>query len=114
MEGEKFKARDVQPTVLRIHPELRQQLMRIAAINGRSLSKEINQRLLESLKNSGDKVEAVSPETPSLALGPENNSAVVSKPVPYALSDYEASLVEVFRSMSAFKRYSLLVFLQSK
>lgn len=45
-----YVARDVQPTVLRLHPEVRAELVRLAHINGRSLSKEIAIRLDESLK----------------------------------------------------------------
>ena len=67
MENEKFKARDVQPTVLRLHPDVRAQLMRIATVNGRSLSKEIETRLRESLKD---------PTAPGIAPAHTNGKAL--------------------------------------
>ena len=49
MELGKFKTREVPQTVLRIHPDLRGELIRLAAANGRSLTKEISSRLSDSL-----------------------------------------------------------------
>lgn len=59
MEIGKFKAREVQPTVLRLHPELREELIRIAAINGRSLTKEISDRLQNSLPAYGATLQGI-------------------------------------------------------
>lgn len=54
--AEKTKVADVHPTVLRLEPELRAELVRLAERNGRSLSKEIAMRLQASLQGPTDLV----------------------------------------------------------
>lgn len=54
--AEKTKVADVHPTVLRLEPDMRAQLVKLAERNGRSLSKEIAMRLQASLRSPADLV----------------------------------------------------------
>lgn len=110
MENDKFKARDVQPTVLRLHPDVRAELVRIAFVNGRSLSKEIAVRLEASLK-----VGAVAP--PAASAKPASYSAANSPTVVQtandngpasALSGTDQAMLDVFRGLPPEKQLALL------
>lgn len=56
MGNEKTKVAEIHPTVLRLEPELRATLVKLAERNGRSLSKEIAVRLQGSLFTPADLV----------------------------------------------------------
>ena len=98
MENAKFKARDVAPTVLRLHPEIRAELVRLAFVNGRSLSKEIAIRLEESLRacKTGD-------NATTYKLAATNNDGPAS-----ALSDTDQAMLDIFRNLPPEKRLALL------
>ncbi len=111
MESDRYKARDVQPTVLRLHPELRAELVRIAFVNGRSLSKEIAVRLQTSLAADQSPPQPplpnpyTAPNTP--AALPTNDNGPAG-----ALSDTDQAILEVFRALSVEKRLALLALLR--
>lgn len=98
MENAKFKARDVAPTVLRLHPDIRAELVRLAFINGRSLSKEIAVRLDESLKT-----QKTGEGTPTYKL-----SGVENEAPPAVLSDTDQAMLDIFRALPPEKRLALL------
>lgn len=103
MDNEKFKARDVQPTVLRLHPDMRAELIRIAFVNGRSLSKEIATRLEASLK------EATAPKLIYSATPREDAAHLANDNGPaHSLSGIDQAMLEVFRRMPAEKQLALL------
>lgn len=112
MDNDKFKARDVQPTVLRLHPDVRAELVRIAYVNGRSLSKEIAVRLEASLK-ADTKTEAARPTAtagtsyaaPALAtvLHTANEKGPAS-----TLSGTDQAMLDIFRAMPPEKQLALL------
>lgn len=98
MEKERFKARDVPPTALRLHPDTRAELVRLAFINGRSLSKEIAVRLEASLK------ECKTGEAPAAyKLPPGNDEGPAG-----ALSGTDQAMLEVFRRLPPEKQLALL------
>lgn len=99
MDNEKFKARDVQPTVLRLHPDVRAELVRVAFINGRSLSKEIAVRLDATLKeNKTGEIEA-----PNYFANPKSNEGPAD-----SLSGTDQAMLEVFRRLPPEKQLALL------
>lgn len=106
MENETYKARDVQPTVLRLHPDLRTELMRIAAVNGRSLSKEIANRLKESLK----------PPEPGIAPSPisyppvhtSNGAPAKTESPAYVVTNLDQAMLAIFHAMPVEKQLALL------
>nr|WP_296019029.1 TraY domain-containing protein [uncultured Acidovorax sp.] len=112
MDTDKFKARDVQPTVLRLHPDVRAELVRIAFVNGRSLSKEIAVRLEASLKSE------VSPLPEQQAAGrPDSYTATKTATVLHtendkgpvdALSGTDQAMLDVFRALPPEKQLALL------
>lgn len=104
MEKERFKARDVPPTALRLHPDTRAELVRIAFINGRSLSKEIALRLEASLKAEAAPTGPASYSEPNLAtVGHTNEKGPAG-----ALSGTDQAMLEIFRSLPAEKQLALL------
>ena len=98
MENAKFKARDVAPTVLRLHPDMRAELVRLAFVNGRSLSKEIAIRLEESLRacKTGEK-------PPPAYITRTNEEGLAS-----ALTDTDQAMLEIFRKLPPEKQLALL------
>lgn len=117
MIEEKFKAREVQPTVLRLGPELRAELMRVAFINGRSLTKEIAARLHDSLKRDATQstAQSIAPapipntlpasytaaHTPT--VHPTNNNGPAN-----ALTDIDRAMLAVFHTLPPEKQLALL------
>ena len=110
MENEKFKARDVQPTVLRLHPDVRAKLMRIATTNGRSLSKEIETRLRESLKDTP--APGIAPGTLSItyptAHQPAANHTGEFDKSTSPPSDLDRAMLHVFHALPVEKQLALL------
>lgn len=113
MDNEKFKARDVQPTVLRLHPDVRAELARLAFVNGRSLSKEISVRLEASLKGSlpspapaaeraATPLRYSEPPAPTVLHTANDNSPST------ALTGTDKAMLEVFRALSPEKQLALL------
>ncbi|MFZ4286613.1 Arc family DNA-binding protein [Variovorax sp. HJSM1_2] len=98
MEKETFKAREVQPTVLRLHPDMREELMRLAKANGRSLSKEIAVRLEESLKEK----KHAAPPMPSQQLRAQEKS------LGGFVSETDQAMLDVFHSLPPKKQLALL------
>ena len=107
MEKERFKARDVPPTALRLHPDTRAELARLAFINGRSLSKEIAVRLEASLK-TGEMAPApaipASYTAPNLVTAEHTNE----KGPASALTDADRAMLEVFRKLPPKRQLALL------
>ena len=106
MENENYKATDVHPTVLRLHPDLRAELMRIAAVNGRSLSKEIAHRLKDSLKPQAT---AIAPTPPRYSLDHPSSGGLLKQQSPaYALTDIDRAMLSVFHRLPPEKQLALL------
>ena len=103
MDNGKFKARDVQPTVLRLHPDVRAELVRLAFVNGRSLSKEVATRLEASLKETATPKLVYSATPREGAAHPANDNGPA-----YALSGTDQAMLEVFRRMPVEKQLALL------
>lgn len=105
MQSERIKARDIPPTVVRLHPDLRAALDRMAFLNSRSLSKEISARLEKSLEP-----EASGKSSPSAYEG-EHVSTVIhtdEKGPASALSDTDRAMLEVFRKLPPKRQLALL------
>ncbi len=97
-----YIARDVQPTVLRLHPDTREALVRLAKEHGRSLSKEIALRLDASLREEGGG-----------ALPNELQRTVdgVREPAPvdgWSITEMDKAMLAVFRSLPPEKQLALL------
>lgn len=103
MIEEKFKAREVQPTVLRLGPELRAELMRIAYINGRSLTKEIAVRLTESLKAAEPAAPTAYDDKRTTTKAEANDYAP-----DYSITEIERAVLSLFRAWSAEKQLAFL------
>lgn len=88
--------RDLPPTAVRLAPELRHDLAREAAINGRSLHGEIVHRLRGSLAGGKPTGRAVAEGSPNYT----------------ELSDSERALLTLFRKLSPEKQLSLLALLK--
>lgn len=98
-----YIARDVQPTVLRLHPDTREALVRLAKKHGRSLSKEIALRLEETLREDGG---VASPPGEVLRTGDS-----VREPAPvdgWSITDMDKAMLAVFRSLPPEKQLALL------
>jgi hypothetical protein len=91
-----IKVRDLAPTAIRLHPELRHALAREAAINGRTLHAEILHRLKDSLH--------------SLEAGARNVGETRAQPA-YELGDLDRKMLTVFRKLSPEKQLALLTLL---
>lgn len=89
------KIRDIAPTAVRLHPELRHALAREAAINGRTLHGEIVHRLQQSLTGYA--------EVERLRAG-ENLPAASQVELP----EFDRRLLTVFRKLSPEKQLALL------
>lgn len=111
-----YVARDVQPTVLRLHPDMRAELVRLANINGRSLSKEIATRLDVSLKTDvnthGTPQSYVSGNLAthhSTAHTPQSGQLQAQEKSPAdSLSEIDRAMLGVFRRMPVEKQLALL------
>lgn len=108
-----LKGRDVSPTGVRLPPELRQQLQREAAVHGRSLSQEITQRLIESLRVQNNQ------RKPSQAPGARQAGdapAMACEPPPSygaePFTDQQRMLLAAFSSMAPDKQLALLTMLR--
>ena len=111
MEKERFKARDVPPTALRLHPDTRAELQRIAFINGRSLSKEIAVRLEASLKADAAPAPAAPPSGPASYTAPNTPTVLHTandKGPASTLSGTDQAMLEVFRGLPPEKQLALL------
>ncbi|MCV2349325.1 Arc family DNA-binding protein [Paucibacter sp. Y2R2-4] len=107
----KIKVSDIPPTTLRLPPDLRDQLLREATINGRSLNQEIMIRLkLSTDPGPGD--------PGALAMQQElrdlRNQVMhgVESPATQKLSDSERMLLVLFATMPPEKQLSLLTLLR--
>ncbi len=114
MELGKFKAREVPPTVLRLHPELRDELIRVAEKNNRSLTKEISARLQVSLAAQGPTLQAILAReafasTPGIApsafitppsTGPDGQAV--------KLSDVDMEMLRIFHALPIHKQLALV------
>lgn len=122
MELGKFKTREVQPTVLRLHPELRDELIRVAAANGRSLTKEIAARLQVSLAAHGPTLQGilsreqdarpapgVAPVPPMYGVDHPTSGGALKQggPAP-ALTGIDQAMLDVFRALPPEKQLALL------
>lgn len=108
MENDKFKARDVQPTVLRLHPDVRAELVRVAFVNGRSLSKEIAVRLEASLKTEAAPPAAAGPASYTAPNTPTVLHTANDKGPASALSGTDQAMLDVFRALPPEKQLALL------
>lgn len=107
-----YVARDVQPTVLRLHPDMRAELVRLANINGRSLSKEIATRLEASL-NATVNTQGLAPsveETNPIAHPDDTTAHRITQEKSPAdlLTEVDRAMLGVFRRMPVEKQLALL------
>ena len=93
-----YIARDVQPTVLRLHPETRAELMRLAAVHGRSLSKEIALRLEASLVT----------DRTTISAAPGTSDGAQTKSPADSLTETDRAMLGVFRRLPPEKQLALL------
>lgn len=99
-----LKVSDIAPTTLRLPPELRDVLVREAAMNGRSLSQEITYRLKASTQAARNKR--------------EHGAAVVAEEPRGAgfagqmLSDAQRQLLSVFDALTPDRQLALLTLLK--
>lgn len=98
MTEQQIKVRDLPPTAVRLSPELRHQLAREAAINGRSLHAEILHRLRQSLDPDGAAAAANRVGEPRAAYAEH--------------SDSERALLTLFKRLSPEKQLALLSLLK--
>lgn len=104
MTNGQFKARDVHPTVLRLHPDTRAELARLAFANGRSLSKEISVRLETSLRDPAAAAPLRYSDQPHQGAA----HAVNDNGPDSALSDADRAILEIFRRLPAEKQLALI------
>lgn len=102
VDKKNFVARDVQPTVLRLHPEMRAALMRLANINGRSLSKEIAQRLERSLEADPVPQSYKAPNLTTRHITQEDKGPADP------LTETDRAMLAVFRQLPVDKQLALL------
>lgn len=105
-----FIARDVHPTVVRLHPELREQLQQLAQAHGLSLSKEISQRLERSLELERFQKDHPQHVPPSYG-GPGPQAPRVAREwqdVEPPISDTDRAMLDVFRRLPPEKQLALL------
>lgn len=95
----KIKVSDIPPTTLRLPPELRDRLVREAAINRRSLSQEAAVRLEESF------APADAAQLASYPSAREPHAAFSNGP---ALNDHQRLLLSLFNSLGTEKQLALL------
>lgn len=131
MEFGKYKTREVQQTILRLHPDLREALVKLAEGNNRSLTKEISERLKNSLPAHGPTMQkwlakdinnqapaddapagepGIAPGAlpPSYTAGPTAGlTANDNGPAP-ALSSLDRAMLDVFHAMPVEKQLALL------
>lgn len=103
MESNSFKARDVHPTVLRLHPDTRDELVRLANARGVSLSKEISERLRNSLVHGVNT--QLTPEQKLLVLAEHARHEVQDMEL---LTELDRAMLAVFRKMPVEKQLALL------
>ena len=115
MEFGKYKTREVQQTVLRLHPDLREELVRLAAFNNRSLTKEIADRLKNSLPARGPTMQKflardLNDDLPASYTAEHTAAAIAinDKGPASALSDTDRAMLQVFRAMPVEKQLALL------
>lgn len=112
MDNKKEKATATHPTVLRLDPQLRLELMRLAAANGRSLSKEIAVRLDASLvlekKKGVDFVFTRAGET--VLIEAKTNQAAYT--VTVDATEIERALLSSYRSLPHEKQLALISLLK--
>jgi hypothetical protein len=101
-----YVARDVQPTVLRLHPDVRAALVRLATINGRSLSKEIALRLDASLK--ADSPPSYTAPSTATVLTTLHEPGAQTKGPADPLSEIDRAMLAIFRRLSVEKQLALL------
>lgn len=94
---------DYAPTSIRLEPELKEQLLREAHINGRSLSSEITMRLRQTLEGQQPMPRTGRVEEPPPA------GAYAAAP---ALSDSQRLLLGLFGALPPEKQLALLTFLR--
>ncbi len=103
-ELQTIRARDVAPTGVRLPPSLRDELMRQASINSRSLSQEITQRLLASLEEAA---------APRAAKGPMSLVQTSEPAARYLPStDAHRQLTALFDALTPDKQLALLTLLR--
>ncbi len=88
------KVRDLPPTAIRLSPDLRAELLRQAAINGRSMHAEIVQRLKDSIEGTKGARSA--------------HPAQEERPAYTDLNDVDKSMLTVFRKLPVEKQLALL------
>lgn len=90
--------------MIRLPTELKAELMRQAARNGRRITAEINWRLKRSLEAATDQPAPnpyTAPNTPTVAFTNDNGPAG-------AISDTDRAMLEIFRKLPVDKQLALL------
>lgn len=95
------------PVLVRMTNEMKGQLQREAAIHGRTLTGEINTRLLESLKQA--QAPGIAPVPASYGLDRSSNGTPVKQESPaYVVTDLDQAMLAIFHAMPVEKQLALL------
>lgn len=100
--------------LVRLPRELKADLMRQAAINGRRITVEINLRLAASLQMPSPGMAAASTPTTTYPAHTSQGPLIADERTPGAapLNDHDRALLTVFRQLSPEKQLSLLTLLK--
>lgn len=104
----------IHPTVVRLRPELRAELQRLAYVSGRSLSKEIARRLEASLLlPPPGKSTATAQASTTYASQPVQALTTDDRPKESnTLNDHDRAVLALFRQLPPEKQLSLLTLLR--
>jgi hypothetical protein len=98
-----YKVRELQPTLLRLNPELRHRLMKDAKANGRSLTKEIELLLQEAVERR---------DGPGYEKQPRLRAIPANEPGPdgpvMELTELQSAMLVVFDRLGPEKQLALL------
>lgn len=106
--ADKIKMRDVPPTGVRLAPDLKAQLSREAAINGRTLHAEILLRLQASLQGTQLPPSYTTPNTATAHTTLHDLGTQTKKSPADPLSETDRAMLGVFRRMPVEKQLALL------
>lgn len=100
--------RDVAPTGVRLAPELRDQLVRLAAISGRTLSGEMTWRLRESVERHNREAADGAAHQGALQVAEQPQRYREAPP----LSDAQRMMLAVFDALAPDKQLALITLLR--
>jgi hypothetical protein len=103
MPAQNYKVRDLQPTLLRLDPDLRHRLMRDAKANGRSLTKEIELLLQQAvdMRDGGREASDAYPLSRATVVHAEEGQVL-------ELTELQRAMLSVFDRLGPEKQLALL------